>query len=180
MAGQHSRRRNRKARTARARRGRVVGLGASAGAFLAFGLTPLAGAPAAHADEFDVILDPIISSLASIDPTLGADLSTLVGDFTTSGNSAVVDFSTVLGASTSVASLVPDTSSAVPDSGAAAASADSWSAFTQGLEQDWITSSYGSQVDSMLNTWAEKVDPSLVGNSCGLICNGADGTSGGP
>jgi len=41
----------------------VVGLGSSAGAVLAFGLGPLAAAPPAHADEFDVIIDPIINSL---------------------------------------------------------------------------------------------------------------------
>jgi len=45
----------------------------------------------------------------------------------------------------------------------------------QGLEQDWITSQFGTQVDTSINTWADKVDPSLVGDSCGLICNGADG-----
>ena len=30
-----------------------------------------------------------------------------------------------------------------------------------------------------INRFADKVDPSLVGDSCGLICNGAEGTSGG-
>lgn len=41
----------------------MVGLGSGAGAVLAFGLGPLAAAPPAHADEFDVIIDPIINSL---------------------------------------------------------------------------------------------------------------------
>jgi hypothetical protein len=43
----------------------VVGLGASAGAFLAFGLTPLTTAPTANADEFDAIIDPILNTLIS-------------------------------------------------------------------------------------------------------------------
>jgi hypothetical protein len=38
-------------------RRQVVALGASAGAFLAFGLTPLAGTPAAHADFEDLLVD---------------------------------------------------------------------------------------------------------------------------
>ena len=75
----------------RGRYGRtVVGATSAVGAFLAFGMAPLATAPVAQADEFDVILDPIIDSLSSIDPTLGADLSTLVGSFdpTFAGDSA--------------------------------------------------------------------------------------------
>ncbi|MGO9281935.1 MAG: hypothetical protein ACLP75_02625, partial [Mycobacterium sp.] len=175
--------RNRQSRNAKARR-RAVGWGTSAGAVLAFGLGPWGVAPAAHADEFEVILDPIINSLSSVDPMLGADVSTLLGDFTTSGgwDSVVADLGGVdsaLGAASSAASVVPDTSSAASDSSSAAASgADSWSTVSQGLEQDWITSSYGSQVDNAINTMVDKVDPSLVGDSCGLICNGADGTSG--
>jgi hypothetical protein len=39
---QHTSRRNRRSRNPKARRRRVVGLSTSAGAFLAFGLTPLA------------------------------------------------------------------------------------------------------------------------------------------
>ena len=45
----------------------ALGLGASAGAFYAFGMTPLMTAPPANADEFEVILDPIINSLARVD-----------------------------------------------------------------------------------------------------------------
>jgi hypothetical protein len=40
----------------------VVGLGSGAGAVFAFDLGPLAAARPAHADEFDVIIDPIINS----------------------------------------------------------------------------------------------------------------------
>ena len=52
MAGRHSSKRNQRSRNAKARRrGRVLGAGTTAGAFLAFGMTPLATAPAAHADS---------------------------------------------------------------------------------------------------------------------------------
>ena len=69
--------RNRRSRNAKALRRAVVGLIASAGAFLVFGMTPLAMTmtPSAHADEFDVIIDPIINSISSIDPTLAVDMT---------------------------------------------------------------------------------------------------------
>jgi hypothetical protein len=67
MARHRTTKQNRQSRNAEARRCRVVGLGTSAGAFLAFGLTPRATAPAAHADEFELIIDPIINSVAGVD-----------------------------------------------------------------------------------------------------------------
>src|ERR1700733_13087606 len=84
--GRHTRsKRNRQSREAKARRRRgVAGLGTTAGAVVAFGLGPWGVAPSAHADEFEVIIDPIINALSGVDPMLGADLSTLLGDFTTS------------------------------------------------------------------------------------------------
>src|SRR5690349_11974225 len=66
----------RQARTLR--RGRAIGAGTAAGAFLAFGLTPLAPAPVANADGLDVVLDPILNSLASIAPALTTDLTLMV------------------------------------------------------------------------------------------------------
>ena len=72
----------RHARKARARRrSGVLGIGATASACLAFGLAPLATAPAANADEFDLIVEPILNSLSSIDPALGNDLSAVVESF---------------------------------------------------------------------------------------------------
>ena len=62
-------------RNAKALRRAVVGLIASVGAFLAFGMTPLAMMPSAHADEFELIVDPIIDSLSSVDPTLAVDMT---------------------------------------------------------------------------------------------------------
>src|ERR1700755_3265837 len=83
MAGKHSGKKNRRSGKGKARR-RALGLGGSAGAFLAFGLSPLAGlasAPQAHADGLDAIVDPIInsilSSVTSFDALLGIDPSAL-------------------------------------------------------------------------------------------------------
>ena len=47
----------------------------------------------------------------------------------------------------------------------------------QGLEQDWINSSRGQQIDSELNTWAAQSDPAAVSSAgaCGLICDGTKG-----
>jgi hypothetical protein len=76
MAGQHSKR-NRRSRNAKARSRNAIGLGAGAGAFLALGLAPLANAPTAKADDFGILdsnLDPIVASLSSADPALGAGL----------------------------------------------------------------------------------------------------------
>ena len=73
MAGQLCPKRNRRSRNALRRA--VVGLIASFGAFLAFGMTPSATTPSAHADEFDVIIDPIINSLSSVDPTLAVEMT---------------------------------------------------------------------------------------------------------
>ena len=64
-------------------------MGGGAGAFLAFGLSPLGSVAPAHADGLDVIIDPIINSilnsvtdsvagldaLAGVDPTAGLDLA---------------------------------------------------------------------------------------------------------
>ncbi len=67
------------------------------------------------------------------------------------------------------------------DAGAAASATDPTTAFWQGLEQDWINSSFGKQVDSSLNAYMAQADPAAdpTGGACGLICNGADGTGGG-
>jgi hypothetical protein len=56
MARQRSTKRNQRSSKAKARRRRTIGLGGGAGAFLAFGVSPLAAAPPAHADVLDTIL----------------------------------------------------------------------------------------------------------------------------
>src|ERR1700734_3135428 len=173
MAGKHSGKKNRQSGKGKVRL-RSLGLGGSAGAFLAFGLTPLAGlasAPAAHADGLDAIIDPILNSIlgsvTSFDTLLGIDPSSL-GDVATVAPSGWEG-------------LFGDVTNPVSDVGTAASATDSSSAFWQGLEQDWINSSFGQQVDSGLNSWYDQVDPaaSSASGACGFICNGADGVGGG-
>ena len=183
MARHRGTKRNQRSRKAKARRRGVVGLSTSAGAFLAFGLGPLAGTPSAKADVFDDILDLVVGSAASsaltaVNPTDFVDpgmLSGLLGDLSTPAgwDTLLTDFS-----SPSSLDTVFSGSFAFSDTGSAAATADSSTSFLQGLEQDWINSPSGQQVDSALNTWAAQSDPAAAGDSCGLICNGADGTGG--
>jgi hypothetical protein len=76
MAHRRTTEQNRQFRNAKARR-RVVGLGASAGAFLALGMVPLATAPRAHADIEDLfqpISDAIAQAINSVDPGLASSL----------------------------------------------------------------------------------------------------------
>src|ERR1700753_4067270 len=81
MSGKHEKK-NRSAK-AKARR-RAIGLGSGAGAFLALGLGPLAGAPAAKGDIFDDILDLAVGSAATsaitaVNPTDFFDPSVFAG-----------------------------------------------------------------------------------------------------
>ena len=62
MAGHRDTKRNRRSRSAKARR-RVVGLSSGVGAFLTLGLGPLANAPKATADEFDVVIDQVLNAI---------------------------------------------------------------------------------------------------------------------
>ncbi|HET9877195.1 MAG TPA: alkaline phosphatase family protein [Mycobacterium sp.] len=120
-------------------------------------MTPLIAAPTVKADEVDAIVEPIINSITG---SLG-DVS--------AGSAAVPELS----------SLGLDASESTAGVGLAAASPfDTW---LHGLEQDWINSRFGQQVDTALNDWFNKVDPSAVlsAAACGLICNGADGVGGG-
>jgi endoglycosylceramidase len=137
-------------RALRSRR-RAVGLSTAASAFLALGLNPLTAAPRANADELDVILDPIINSLASLDPTLGADLGTLAASFDPSfaadGATTAADPAT----SADLAQLIQQYISTP----------------LENAEQAWITSPTGEQFDSVLNsTFGENI-----------IGNGSAGTS---
>ena len=111
-------------------------------------MTPLATAPTVKADEFDAILEPIINAITGS-----------LGDMA-AGSAAVPELGSLsLGATESVAAASP---------------VDAW---LQGLEQDWINSGFGQQVDTAINSWFNLVDPTT--SACGLICNGADGQGGG-
>jgi hypothetical protein len=56
---------------------------------------------------------------------------------------------------------------------AAATPADAW---LQGLEQAWIGSSFGQQIDTALNDRFNQLDTSAdpTAGACGVVCNGAD------
>ena len=152
MASQHSKR-NRRSAKAKARR-RAIGLGGGAGAFLAFGLSPLASAPPAHADGLDAIVDPIINSVLShltdsitsfdalvgIDPSTALDLGSLAVPATdlaspaTDAAAAVpTGWETLLADFGNHGSLA---TGAVSDAGSAASATDSTTTFWQGLEQE--------------------------------------------
>src|ERR1700749_2886433 len=167
MSGQH-RKRNRQG--SKVRRPRAVGLSSTAGAALAFGLTPWATAPAAHADELDAILDPIINSLSAVDPTLAVDATTLL--------------STLDGALT----LTTDPASAIP-----AASTDLAHLYdqfiyapSQAFDQEWIngTTFLGNltvSYDNFINgISADFGGPLLIGNCAdGISAGDPNGGAGG-
>jgi endoglycosylceramidase len=137
-------------------RGRLVGLGTAAGAFLAFGVTPLFSAPPARADGFDLIIEPIINSLSSLDPTLAADLGALATS---------IDPSFALENAAALAE---------PATAGSATSADLAQSYAfaplETAEQAWIASPTGEQIDNFLNaTFGEF-----------LIGNGAPGTEADP
>jgi endoglycosylceramidase len=138
-------------------RGCVVGLGASAGAFFAFGMAPLITAPAANADEFEVILDPIINSLSAIDPTLGADLGALA-----------TSFDPALAADSATSAASPGMDAAAPDF------SELFNQYvytpTHTALENWINSNAGQQVDGFIN--------SVAGSY--VIGNGAPGTEADP
>src|ERR1700758_4119829 len=141
MAGRRAAKNERSGR-AKARR-RAIGLGGGAGAFLALGLAPLAGAPTAKADVFDDILDMAVGSAASsaitaVNPTDFLDpgvLTGLLGDLSTPAGweTLLTDFSNPA----SFEALFSP-SAALSDAGTGVSAADSSTAFWQGLEQDWI------------------------------------------
>jgi Phosphoesterase family len=161
MAGHRDTKRNRRSRSAKARR-RVVGLSSGVGAFLALGMTQLATAPTVKADEFDAILEPIINAITGS-----------LGDVA-AGWAAVPELGSLgLGAADPAAGVGLGS---LPDVGSVAAAnpADAW---LQGLEQDWINSGVGQQVDTLINGWFNLADP--TNGACGLICDGADGQGGG-
>jgi hypothetical protein len=154
MAGAHSKR-NRRARNRKARRS-LIGLGGGAGAFLALGLTPLGNVPEARADVLDAILDPLISSLGSVDPTLAVDLGSLVSSFDPTF------------ADPGLAAL-PAADSAQPTDVTQLINTDIYQP-TQEAQQAWINSSFGETVDKSLNQfWQE-----ATGQSSILIGNGAE------
>jgi Phosphoesterase family len=127
------------------RRQRGVGLTGAISAFLTLGLGALANAPKATADEFDVVIDQVLNAITGS-----------LGDVA-AGSAAVPELGSLgLGAADPAAGVGLGSLS---DAGSVAAAnpADAW---LQGLEQAWIGSSFGQQVDTALNDWFNQVDPS--------------------
>jgi Phosphoesterase family len=114
------------------RRQRAVGLTAGIGAFLMFGLGPLASLPTANADAFDVVIDQVLNAITGS-----------LGDVA-AGSAAVPELGSLGLGAADVGSV------------AAANPADAW---LQGLEQAWTGSSFGQQVDTALNDWLNQLDP---------------------
>jgi hypothetical protein len=133
------------------RRRRAVGLTGAISAFLMVGLGPLANLPKANADVFDTVIDQVLNAITG---SLG-DLAGVSG--------AVPELGSLgLGAADPAAAV------------AAANPADAW---LQGLEQAWLGSSFGQQVDAALNTWFSQADPAAdptagVPMSENLLVNG--------
>ena len=65
----------------------------------------MASAPAAHADELDAILDPIIASLSAVDPTLAADATSLLSTLDTALTSSTDPATALSAQSTDLAQL---------------------------------------------------------------------------
>jgi len=151
---------NRQPRNSRGRgHRRVVGLVATAGAFLAFGMTPLIAAPAANADGLDVILDPILNSLSSVDPAMATDLGAVVTSF--------------------------DPTFAADSAATAAATPDFSELFNQFVYtpthtalEDWISSTLGHQVDGFINSAAGFPDGPKVMNGASDLMVTAFGDKG--
>src|ERR1700761_1100422 len=162
MAGQRSSNQNRRSENTKGRRCRsVVGLIASAGAFLAFGMTPSAITPSSHSDEFDLIIDPIINSLSSVDPALAVDMTGWLANL----DSALAAASSVDASSLAGAAATAESSSLgalSTDVGSATSTANPFDTWLHGLEQDWMNSPLGQQVDGSLNAWFAQADPSAV------------------
>jgi hypothetical protein len=147
----------------RQRRNLAIGSGGAAGAFLAFGLAPLAAAPPAHADVLDTILDPIINSLAGIDPTLGVDVTSWVDSFDPSfvGDSAAAAASSLDAAGAAATSTSTDYAQLFNEYIYTPINTDL---------QAWITSPFGEQVDNAINQSSGEF----------LIGNGTAGTAADP
>jgi endoglycosylceramidase len=138
---------------------RVVGAGTAAGVFLAFGMTSLAPAPVANADGLELILDPILNSLSSVDPALATDLTSMVDS---------VDPS--FGADGAVTAALPATSQA------AALFEEYVYTPLENAAQAWINSPTGEQVDGFLNTTFGEY---LIGNGTPGSMQDPNGGAGG-
>lgn len=144
------------------RRRRVLGAGTAIGAFLAFGLSPLVGAPAANADGFD--LDWLSDLFTPVAASTGQDL-----DLSDWLNPASWD---VAGVGDPLAALPADA-----DPLTISGLIDDW--FYQPMHtmmQDWINSPTGILVDTFINSLGMGY---VIGNGADSLLPGVDGGNGG-
>lgn len=159
MAAKHRTQGNRRSRNAKARR-RAVGAGSAVGAFLAFGMTPLATAPPARADlfDFDWIGDLLGGMGDAAGAASGVDLGGLVDPGVFGDLSAWLDPSTWADQLQGVTELpVSATTMALPlgaEPLAAGAGDPSFELFNQLIYtpihtdlENWIHSPFGEQID---------------------------------
>ena len=150
-----------------ARNRRIAGSGTAAGAFVSFGLMPLIVAPPANADVLDTIVDPIINSLAALDPTLdGTNAAATEAALQASVQGLEQALATAMNSSP-LAELF-STASSNPVTTDGFVQQYIYDPIHTGIE-DWINSTAGQQVDAFINQFAP--------NGEIFIGNGADGTS---
>jgi hypothetical protein len=125
MADQRAGKHNPHSRTAMTRRRqRAVGVTGAVSAFLALGMVPLTNAPKASADGLDAVFDQVVNAITGS-----------LGDVA-AGSAAVPELGSLgLGAAESTAAASP---------------VDGW---LHALEQDWLNSGFGQQVDTAINSW---------------------------
>ncbi|MEO6793406.1 MAG: PGRS repeat-containing protein, partial [Mycobacterium sp.] len=171
---------NRRSHNAKARRrgGEVIGAASVVGAFFAFAMTPLA-TPPARADFIDDLFDPSLwgslfdpSSLGNLDVQLPGGDEAIAGAL---ASSSTVDPQVLFGGPTD--SLLGASGLAVADSNPLADAFQSFYLPIHTALEAWIASPLGMQVDGFLNSL---VPASMLGNFCGLICDGASGTEANP
>ncbi len=205
MAGRRSSKRDKRFNKATARtRRRLVGWGTGAGAVLAFGLSPLVGAPSAQADVLDVIIDPLINAIGGslsglVDPLASLDLFGGANPFASLDLSGLslpaLDLPALdaagasgLGTGSLDSALQLPTESLValsstdPLSAASSSSTDLAQLYDtffyepiHTLDQAWIASPFGALVDNNLNAVYQD-----FGGQGILIGNGVDGTMADP
>ncbi|WP_342710399.1 PGRS repeat-containing protein, partial [Mycolicibacter sinensis] len=125
-----------------------MGASSAVGAFLAFGMAPLAAAPVANADFEDFLTD-------LFDPGAWGNLS---NDFNSLFTGSDWDLSGSADASGLEMAQMWETMFYTP---------------LHAALQDWINSDFGSQVNGVIN----QLTAPFTEGFCGMICNGADGTA---
>jgi hypothetical protein len=165
----------------RRRQHRALGVGVG-GVVLAWGAATAAGAPTAHADVLDAVIDPVISAAAAaISPLVESAAG--IGTTLATDSSAALDLGSLAGSLFDVTHLaalpVEATGAAAVDplaasSAVSAASLDELlNQFLQQSGQEWMASPLGSAIDEQ---WINPIGMMLTGHD--LIATNAAGSLG--